>query len=118
MRYYLATRWINLGKLVICWKVCGDRTYLKVLMVNVAIHAMRATNKVAVRPFCLWHISDVKGQASGSCESIHAHLSSVSAWNAILRLADSKTINAKSRKMSDILALCERKPRGFEVYSS
>ena len=93
--------------------------YLKVLMVNVPSQARRATKRVAVRPFCRWQMPREYGQVlAARSELTHAHLSSVRAWNARLRLADSKTMKARSRKMRDILALCERRPSGLEVYSS
>jgi hypothetical protein len=53
-----------------------------------------------------------------SAADLHAHFSSVRAWKARLRFADSNTMNAKSKNIRDIFALCERKPRGFDVYSS
>lgn len=94
--------------------------YRKVLIVKVLIQANSAINNVAVRAFCRVQIDFVYGQTwkSGSRESLHAHFSSVRAWKARLRLADSKTMKARSKKIRDIFALCERRPSGFDVYSS
>lgn len=98
----------------------ANESYLKVLMLNVAIHASSAINSVAVNAFCRTQIDRVYGQfcVDASVASLHAHLSSVRAWKARLRFADSNTMNARSKNIRDIFALCERKPRGFEVYSS
>lgn len=87
-------------------------------MEKVAIHASNAINRVAVKPFCLSQMLCRYGHAFVLSDSTHAHLSSVRAWKAKLRFADSKTIKARSRKISDILALGERRPRGLDVYSS
>lgn len=98
------------------WEAVG--AHLRVLIAKVAIQASRAISRVAVKPFCLSQMLCLYGQAFVLSDSTHAHLSSVRAWKARLRLADSKTMKARSRKMSDILALCDRRPRGFDVYSS
>ena len=120
-RYYLATRWINLhgisDVMMLRW---ANESYLKVLILNVASHASSAINSVAVNAFCRTQIDRVYGQfcAEESMASLHAHLSSVRAWKARLRFADSNTMNARSKNIRDIFALCERRPRGFDVYSS
>lgn len=98
----------------------GRSTDLRVLMVKVLNHAKSAIIKVAVNAFCREQMAREKLQVlmPGEVASRHAHFSSVRAWNARLRFADSKTMKPRSKKMRDIFALCERRPSGFDVYSS
>ena len=93
--------------------------YLRTLMENVISQAKSATSNTEASAFCRVHIPSFRGSIVWlTSASVQDPVTSESEANAKLRLAESKTIKKISRRRRRALAEGERKPKGFDVYSS
>lgn len=88
-------------------------------MQNVISQASRATKRTDARAFWRTQILSLRGSIFWlTSASVHDPVTSDKEANAKLRLAESKTMKTKSNKISRAFAEGERRPRGFDVYSS
>jgi len=89
----------------------GQISYRNTLIENVKSQAINAIRRTEAKAFCRLHILSFEEQewlvALCFVDSI-----------AKLRFAESNTMKNRSRNIRRILAIADRRPRGFPVYSS
>ena len=90
-------------------------THLNILIVKVIIHAIKATNSTDAKALCFMprdEVAEVPEVPEHEVESV------VTASNARLKLAESKTMKNRSSIMSLTFDFADRKPSGWPEYSS
>lgn len=96
-----------------------ENTYRSTLIENVVNHAIKAISRTDASAFWRPQIGSFLGAISRLIsESVQEPFAVDSDSNAKLRFAESKTIKKISSRISLALADGERRPSGFDVYSS
>lgn len=94
-------------------------TYLRTLIANVMSQAKRAIRRTEARAFCRTQIAPLRGYNCALISaSVQEPVTADKEANAKLRLAESKTMKKRSSRISRAFAEGDRRPRGFDVYSS